>query len=226
MHRFACLSLSALLLGACATSRARVLEDATPGLLSAPQDPGGTSRRTVLLNAGADVGRGVPRNTGILNVALGARQLEDSRWAPLDDQFAAGVDYTFKGRDSWIGLNVGLTGGGQRETNNGVDLDTWQAELSVGPRVYVAIPETPIYLYGGVSAALGYGELEVLLSRRTSETFFAGVASAGLMYKLNRVQAIGLEWRSLQGAEISSSVPGAPNDANSSQLAFTFSAAF
>ena len=194
--------------------------------VSAPQNPGGYSGQAVVLRPGADYGRGIPRNSGILNVTFGARQLEDSRWGTLDDQFAAGVDYTFKGRDSWIGLNVGLSGGGQRETVGGQYVDSWQAEASIGPRVYVAIPETPIYLYGGVSVALAYSELEVALSRRTSDTFFAGIASAGLMFKLNRSQAIGVEYRALQGDGFSGSVAGAPNDANSHQLALTFSAAF
>jgi hypothetical protein len=193
---------------------------------AAPQNPGGYSGQSVIRNTNADYGRGIPRNSGILNVTFGARHLEDSQWAPLDDQFAAGVDYTFKERDSWIGLNVGLSGGAKRETVAGRGVDAWQAELSIGPRVFVPIPETPIYLYGGVSVALAYNELEVDLARRTSDTFFAGIASAGLMFKLNQSQAIGLEWRTLQGEGLSVSVPGAPNDANSSQLSLTFSAAF
>ncbi len=221
-----------LLSGACATTPTPVAPTlfvaplARDGGAAAPQNPGGYSGQSVVLRPGADFGRGIPRNSGILNATFGARQLEDSRWSPLDDQFAAGVDYTFKGRDSWIGLNVGLSGGGQRETVGGQDVDSWQAEASIGPRVYLAIPETPIYLYGGVSVALAYGEIEVAQSRRTSDTFFAGIASAGLMFKLNRSQAIGVEYRALQGGGFSGSVPGAPNDANSHQLSLTFSAAF
>jgi len=224
MRRF--LLLLPLLACACATPRIRPNVERTVDQPAAPQNPGGYSGQPVLLNTGSDYGSSIPHNSGILNLAIGARQLEDSRWAPLDDQFGGSLDYTFKQRDSWIGLNVGLSGGGNRETVAGVDLDAWQAELSIGPRFYVPIPRTPVYFYGGVSAALAYGELEVSASRRTSDTFFAGIASAGVMFKLNRAQAIGFEWRTLQGSDLDARIVGAPNDANNQQFSITFSAAF
>jgi len=191
-----------------------------------PQNPGGYSGRRPVITPGSDSGSGVLRNSGILNLSIGARNLEDSRWAPLDDQIGGSFDYTFKQRDSWIGMNVGLSGGADRRTSAGRDVDAWQAELSVGPRIYLPIPKTPLYAYGGVSVALAYAELEVNATQRASDTFFAGIASAGLMFKLNRSQAIGLEWRTLQGSDLDGGIPGSPDDANSHQIGLTFSAAF
>ena len=211
---------------ACACTTPGIRPRSDRGLTAPPQNPGGYAGQPVVLQPGSDYGSSIPRNSGILNLSLGARSLEDSRWAPLDDQFAGSLDYTFKQHESWIGLNVGLSGGGNRETVSGVDVDAWQAELSIGPRVYLPIPRTPLYLYGGVSAALAYGELEVNASRRTTDTFIAGIASAGLMFKLNQAQAIGFEWRTMQGSDLGADVAGAPNDANHQQFSLTFSAAF
>ena len=52
------------------------------------------------------------------------------------------------------------------------------------------------------------------------------IASAGLMFKLNQAQAIGFEWRTMQGSDLGADVAGAPNDANHQQFSLTFSAAF
>lgn len=195
------------------------------GGVSSAQNPGGYSGRPIVAAPRSDYGSRIAKSSGILNLSIGGRRLEDSRWVPLEEQLAGSLDYTFKAPDWLIGLNVGLYGGGIRQTLGATDVDAWQAEVCIGPRLYLPIPKTPLYIYGGVSAAIAYGELEFNSTQRITDTFFAGVASAGLMWKLNRNQAIGLEWRTLQGSDIAE-IPTAPNDANHQQISLTFSAAF
>ena len=88
------------------------------------------------------------------------------------------------------------------------------------------IPNAPIYFYGGIAGSLVYGEISVPFGRRESETQFGGSASIGVMFKFNRAQAVGFEWRTLQGTSFDASAPGLPNDSNYQQYSFVFSAAF
>jgi len=168
----------------------------------------------------------LPTNHGILNLNLGSRMFEDSRWGSLDDQFALGLDFTLKSPDSPFGLNIGVSGSGNRERVGGVDVDAWQGELTVGPRGYLMMGDLPFYFYGGIAAALVYSELEVITGGRSSDTQFGGIANVGMMFRLNRAQGLGIEWRTLQGTDFSSPVVGVPDDANYQQVSLTFSAAF
>jgi len=173
-----------------------------------------------------DPRRNLLTNHGILNLSLGSRMFEDARWGSLDDQFAVGLDFTFKSPDSPIGLNIGVSGSGNRERVAGVDVDAWQGELTVGPRGYLMMGDLPFYFYGGISAALVYSELEVITGGRTSDTQFGGIANVGMMFRLNRGQGLGIEWRALQGTDFSSPLDGVPDDADYHQVSLTFSAAF
>lgn len=173
-----------------------------------------------------DPRRNLLTNHGILNLSLGSRMFEDSRWGSLDDQFVLGLDFTLKSPDSPIGLNIGVSGSGNRERVAGIDVDAWQGELTIGPRAYLMMGDLPFYFYGGIAAALVYSELEVVTGGRTGDTQFGGIANVGMMFRLNRAQGMGIEWRTLQGTDFSSRLAGVPDNADYHQVSLTFSAAF
>jgi hypothetical protein len=183
----------------------------------------------------AQLPRSVLRDRAILNLSTGYRRLQDSGWEPAEQQQSLGLDLTLKNfqgyRESWLGVNIGLSGGRERlvrwatDGGGGGGEDSWQLEMTLGPRIFVPIPGTPVYAYGGFSGAMAYGVKETDLVPDYSEFFFAGVTSAGLVVKIDDDSGIGLEWRSL----ISESLPSngfEPNDADSQQVALTYSVAF
>lgn len=172
------------------------------------------------------MGRPIPYEPGVLNLTLGARWMENSAWDQLDNQFAMGLDYTIRSPGSWIGLNVGGLGSFHRANVGGVDLDSWMAEATIGPRAYLFLGRNvPFYLYGGIGASLVYGELERSTERR-NKTTVGGSASAGVMYQLNMKQALGLEFRTLQFADFDGGPDGGPDDMNYNQISLVFSAGF
>ena len=176
--------------------------------------------------SGIPMGRAIPYQPGVLNLTLGARFMENSAWDQLDNQFAMGLDYTIRSPDSWIGLNIGGLGSFHRTSVGGVDLDSWMAEATIGPRAYLFFGRNvPFYCYGGIGASLVYGELE-RTDRRANKTTVGGSASAGVMYQMNPKQALGLEWRTLQFADFDGGPDGAPDDMNYNQISLVFSAGF
>ena len=64
-------------------------------------------------------------------------------------------------------------------------------------------PATTLRIPSNVAAALAYCELECNASQRITDTFVAAIASAGVMFKITRNQAIALEWRTMQGSDVS-----------------------
>jgi len=169
--------------------------------------------------------RGIPNTYGIFQMNLGGRNLEDSRWGSLDNQFSLGLDYTWKHPDAPVGLNFGWTGAGDRARVLGTDVYAWQGELVLGPRFYLDIPNSPVYFYGGVAAALVYSELSVPFGIRESDTQFGIMASAGASFRINARQSVGVEWRTLQGTDFGTRLPASPNDSNYQQLSLMFSVA-
>ena len=193
----------------------------TAGLLAA-----GSNSNSEPQGGPPPMGRAIPYEPGALNLTLGARFMENSDWDQLDNQFAMGLDYTIRSPLSWIGLNIGGLGSFHRTNVGGIDLDSWMAEATIGPRAYLFFgPNVPFYCYGGIGASLVYGELESTDQRR-NKTTVGGSASAGVMYRLNMKQALGLEFRTLQFADFDGGPAGAPDDMNYNQISLVFSAGF
>ncbi len=214
------------LLAGCATSgppRRDLAEQAA--LWRAPPPSSGAPERTRRE-------RSILTRKAIGTLALGGLRLADSRWKPGEVQGLTNVNLTVKSNKAgslpWLGLNFGLQG--SRDTSflrnrNNTIVDSWQIDLSAGPRVFVPIPAIPAFVYAGVAGGMGYGERQEDLNRQVSEFFFAWTATAGVT--LHRGDAgIGLEGRRLYSEEFGSTGLNVPNDSDSHQIALTFSSIF
>jgi hypothetical protein len=164
-------------------------------------------------------------SNGLFSAFLGGRTMEDSSlWQTLDDQFVFGLEWMMKQPRKKFGLAVGTHFAYKRESDFNGNIDVWAVEGYLGPKLYIPLGKSPIDIYGSVGPTLLYYDVEASFfgqRRRSSDTSFAGYGTVGFMYNLNRRQAIGLEYRTVQFTD--SNFFGIDGDSNYHQLTFVFS---
>jgi len=181
----------------------------------------------------SDLQTGPRRNTataessnGLFSAYLGGRKMRDgSLWTSLRDQFAFGLEWMMKRPRNKLGLAVGTQLAYKRESAFSGTIDVWAIEGYLGPKLYINLGRSPFDVYASAGPTLLYYDAEAYIagvgSRRSSDTSFAGYATLGAMFNVNRRQAIGVEFRTVQFAD--SNFFGFDGNSNYDQLAFVFS---
>ncbi|QDV07330.1 hypothetical protein Poly30_28540 [Planctomycetes bacterium Poly30] len=101
----------------------------------------------------------LPDRISKTTVLVGQRQLEESEWAPVEDQFLLGAEYSSISTQANFGPEFGFNGSYASEDLGGLTLDATLLEAYLGGRIQSTTGNArPFFGAGGV---LTYGEIEL-----------------------------------------------------------------
>jgi len=141
-----------------------------------------------------------------LALLLGGRILDNTDWAPLDDQYMAGIEFASIPKYFPLGIEVGYQGSYQsQDADNGSVRETLhggQHEVYIGPRFGISDPGWGLWAGLGFSVIYNHAEAFVAGAKKDgSDTVFGGYAHVGVEYKLAKSFGIGLDARGMYGQD-------------------------
>lgn len=163
-----------------------------------------------------------------LQFLLGWRELDDTFWAPVEDQGVVGFEFQSHHPTWGLGVEIGANGGLGFEDNvqnTGIDLESTTAELYGGLRYTLDLDRFHPYVGTGVSMV--YAEVEGITGPfvvRDDDTSVAGYVHGGLLFDVADNVNTGFDVRYLYGSDIE--LLGIGGDADFFQLAWTIGARF
>ena len=121
-----------------------------------------TMKRYLLAAALMTLAANVPANqwSGNVNFLLGAKVLEESEWAPVDEHAAFGVLIDFKQKQWPVSIAIDLLGSYSEETELGVKFEGTTSEFDLGVRKIWDVQGSSIRPYVGGGLALVSGEFK------------------------------------------------------------------
>lgn len=168
--------------------------------------------------AGSERDPALPFRDQQISVYFGERSLQDDEfWAPNEDQFAFGVEYSQEGRTAPVGWEVGLAGGFDESDLSGTTWTGTTTELYAGLRKSFGGAEVRPYVGGGFSMIDGEWETGGLSAQDSS---MAGYLHGGIEWLTGESFGIGLDVRWLFGSDLT--IAGIEGDADYLQAALKF----
>ncbi len=139
---------------------------------------------------------------------LGGRVLDNDDWSPLDDQLAAGLEFSSIPKYFPVGIELGYLGSYQSEdASNGSLTETLhggQHEVYLGPRFGFQDPAWS--LWAGLGFSVIYNQMEGFVGgskQKGDDTVFGGYGHVGIEYKISKSFGVGLDARGMYGQEAS-----------------------
>ncbi len=127
-------------------------------------------------------------------------------WAPVDDQFTAGIEAEFRPRSFPLGVEVGVAGSYGADTGPfGIDIEGFTGEIYTGPRITLDVAHGKIHPYVGAGVSWIHADFQGSQGGVTvsdSDGSVAGYVHAGLQFDLSDAFLIGGDFRYLYGSDI------------------------
>ena len=154
------------------------------------------------------------RNSRV-TIYLGQRSLDESYWAPVEDQATFGVEYAREPAGSTIGWEIGLLGSADETTVIGFDVEATTGELYGGVRKTFGSGVARPYVGGGLSFI--NAEVDVAGLGSADDSSPAAYAHAGISFDVTSSFFLGADLRLLFGSDMT--IAGVSGDADYAQLA-------
>lgn len=174
-----------------------------------------------------------PYKRGDFALLFGTRQMKnESAWSPMNNQTAAGINWTWEPSGSIIGFDTAFFYSEDSSTvqsgpASSTSLRGETYEFSMGGIKSLYLGGSPLRAYIGA----GVGLLSARLSRTNgnyissgSDTTFGGYGRVGLVYQIAWDGAIGFDYRTMLGT--SSNINGYDFDSDYDQFTFYFGTSY
>lgn len=141
--------------------------------------------------------------TGNVNLFLGAKELDEDDWAPVESQGEVAVEFDFRERSWPVNMVVGLRNAQEEGEALGLDFKSMTSEVSLGVRKIWESPQ-PIRPYIGAGLALIHAEIEASdgFSSVSDEDKAPGIwIGGGLYFTLAQHLNLGVDLR-ISAAEV------------------------